>query len=305
MSDTEANAVVEANTPTDTEPESMALSDLLQPTMDTVEAAGAYDGALLGIPTGFADFDRLTSGLELGSLTTVASAVGMGNTTLLLDIIRHSTLHHRQPAMFVTTEETGLATAMRIIAAEARVPRHVLRSGDLSDDDWTRVMKRRDDITKSPLHLVAPSRITVEEIADRAAKLKAQRDLKLLVVDELQDLDTVKPHQNRYERTAVVSRALKVTARELDIAVLVSSRLNRAPEGRYDKRPTLADLRDSGTIAEDSDIVILLHREDYYDKQSPRAGEADLIVVKHRNGAIDTLTVAHQFHLSRMVDMAV
>lgn len=273
MTDTETDATAE--------PESTALSDALKPTIDTIEAIGTHRGVLLGLPTGFANLDRLTSGLETGSMTTVAAAVVMGNTTLLLDITRHACLHHRYPTLFISTEETRLATVMRIIAAETRVPLHILRSGDLSDDDWTRIMKRRDDITESPFHLLTPSRITVEEIADKAAKLKARRDLKVLVVDELQDLDTVEQHQNRYERTAAVSRALKVIARELDIAVLVASRLNRAPEGRTDKRPTLADLRDSGTIAEDSDIVILLHRDDYYDKWSPRAGEADLIVAKH------------------------
>jgi replicative DNA helicase len=191
------------------------------------------------------------------------------------------------------------------LSAETRVPMHVLRSGDLSDDDWTRLAKRMGDISEAPLFVDDTASMTMMEIRAKARRLKQRHDLKLIVVDYLQLMTSPKKTESRQQEVSEISRGLKLLAKEVQCPVIAVAQLNRGPEQRTDKRPQLSDLRESGSLEQDADVVILLHREDYYDKESPRAGEADFIVAKHRNGATDTITVAAQLHLSRFVDMAV
>jgi replicative DNA helicase len=194
---------------------------------------------------------------------------------------------------------------MRILAAEARVPLHVIRSGQLTEGDWHRIALTLSRVADAPIYIDASPNLTLTEIRARAQRLKREHGLRLVVVDYLQLMDAPPgaARRDRRETVDALSRGLKMLAKQLDVPVLALAQLNRGPENRQDKHPALADLRESGQIEADADVVILIHREDAYARESPRAGEADLIVAKHRNGPIATITVAFQGHYSRFVDM--
>ena len=281
------------------------LSDLLQPTLDEIEAVGESGGAMTGVPTGFADLDRLLNGLQPGQLIIVAGRPGAGKSTAAMDFIRHAALHHQQSAAMFSLEMSKVEIVMRVLSAETRVPLHVLRSGNLSDDDWTRLAQRMGEVSEAPLFVDDTPSMTLMEIRAKARRLKQRHNLKLIVVDYLQLMSSPKRVESRQQEVSEMSRGMKLLAKEVECPVIAVAQLNRGPEQRTDKRPQLSDLRESGSLEQDADVVLLLHRDDYYDKESPRAGEADFIVAKHRNGATDTITVAAQLHLSRFVDMAV
>ncbi len=281
------------------------LSDLLQPTLDEIEAVGSQGGVMTGVPTGFTDLDRLLNGLHPGQLIVVAGRPGLGKSTASMDFARTAAVRHNLASAVFSLEMSKVEIVMRLLSAEARVPLHVLRSGQLSDDDWTKLARRMGEISEAPLFVDDTPNMNLMEIRAKARRLKQRHDLKLVVVDYLQLMTSPKRVESRQQEVAELSRGLKLLAKEIECPVVAVSQLNRGPEQRTDKRPQLSDLRESGSIEQDADVVILLHREDYYDKESPRAGEADFLVAKHRNGPTDTVTVAAQLHLSRFVDMAI
>jgi replicative DNA helicase len=174
----------------------------------------------------------------------------------------------------------------------------------MNDDDWARLARRMSEVADAPLFIDDSPNMSMMEIRAKCRRLKQRNDLKFVIIDYLQLMSSPKRVENRQQEVSEMSRSLKLLAKELDVPVIALSQLNRGPEQRTDKRPLLSDLRESGSIEQDSDVVILLHREDAYEKESPRAGEADLIVAKHRNGPTATVTVAFQGHYSRFVDMA-
>jgi replicative DNA helicase len=282
-----------------------ALGEMLQPTLDEIEAVGAQGGLMSGVPTGFADLDKLLNGLHPGQLIICAGRPGLGKSTAAMDFVRSAAIKHNMAAAIFSLEMSKVEIVMRLLSAEARVPLHVLRSGQLSDDDWTKLARRMGEISEAPLFVDDTPNVNLMEIRSKARRLKQRHDLKLIVVDYLQLMTSPKRTESRQQEVADLSRGLKLLAKEVGCPVVAVSQLNRGPEQRTDKRPQLSDLRESGSIEQDADVVILLHRDDYYDKESPRAGEADFIVAKHRNGPTDTITVAAQLHLSRFVDMAV
>ncbi|WP_433212383.1 replicative DNA helicase [Dactylosporangium sp. CS-047395] len=227
------------------------------------------------------------------------------NSTAAMDFSRAASVKHNMASAIFSLEMSKVEIVMRLLSAEARVPLHVLRSGQLSDDDWTKLARRMGEISEAPLFVDDTPNMNLMEIRAKARRLKQRHDLKLIVVDYLQLMTSPKRTESRQQEVADLSRGLKLLAKEVECPVVAVSQLNRGPEQRTDKRPQLSDLRESGSIEQDADVVILLHRDDYYDKESPRAGEADFIVAKHRNGPTDTVTVAAQLHLSRFVDMAI
>ncbi|SCG55115.1 replicative DNA helicase [Micromonospora humi] len=281
------------------------LADMLQPTLDEIEAVGAQGGVMTGVPTGFTDLDRLLNGLHAGQLVIVAGRPGLGKSTASMDFARNAAIRANQAAAIFSLEMSKVEIVMRLLSAEARVPLHILRSGQLSDDDWTKLARCMGEISEAPLFVDDTPSMNLMEIRAKARRLKQKHDLKLIVVDYLQLMTSPKRTESRQQEVADLSRGLKLLAKEVECPVIAVSQLNRGPEQRTDKRPQLSDLRESGSIEQDADVVILLHRDDYYDKESPRAGEADFIVAKHRNGPTDTVTVAAQLHLSRFVDMAI
>ena len=188
--------------------------------------------------------------------------------------------------------------------AEARIKLADMRAGRMSDDDWTRMARRMGEITEAPLYIDDSPNLTMMEIRAKARRLKQKTDLRLVVVDYLQLMTSGKRVESRQAEVAEFSRSLKLLAKELEVPVIAVSQLNRGPEQRTDKLPQLSDLRETGQLEQDADLVILINRPDGYDRDSPRAGEADLILAKHRNGPTKTITVAHQLHLSRFANMA-
>ncbi|NLU78078.1 replicative DNA helicase [Micromonospora sp. HNM0581] len=233
------------------------------------------------------------------------SMIPTHNSTASMDFARNAAIRANQASAIFSLEMSKVEIVMRLLSAEARVPLHVLRSGQLSDDDWTKLARCMGEISEAPLFVDDTPSMNLMEIRAKARRLKQRHDLKLIVVDYLQLMTSPKRTESRQQEVADLSRGLKLLAKEVECPVIAVSQLNRGPEQRTDKRPQLSDLRESGSIEQDADVVILLHRDDYYDKESPRAGEADFIVAKHRNGPTDTVTVAAQLHLSRFVDMAI
>ncbi|GAA1317093.1 replicative DNA helicase [Actinocatenispora thailandica] len=282
-----------------------ALNELLQPTLDEIEAIGANGGVMTGVPTGFTDLDNLLNGLHPGQLVIVAGRPGLGKSTVAMDFARACSIKNNMASVIFSMEMSKVEIVMRLLSAEARVPLHTLRSGQLSDDDWTKLARRMGEISEAPLFCDDTPNMNLMEVRSKARRLKQRHDIKLIVVDYLQLMSGPKRAESRQQEVAELSRGLKLLAKEVDCPVIAACQLNRGPEQRTDKRPQLSDLRESGSIEQDADVVLLLHREDYYDKETPRAGEADFIVAKHRNGPTDTITVAAQLHLSRFVDMAV
>nr|WP_024067052.1 replicative DNA helicase [Streptomyces sp. F2]AHC28131.1 replicative DNA helicase [Streptomyces sp. F2] len=295
-------AATEVSTP---EEGDLPLGDFMEGVLDEVEAIANRKDEVTGVPTGLTDLDSLTNGLQPGQLIVIAARPAMGKTTLALDFARSCSIKHNRPSQFFSLEMGRNEIGMRLLSAECRVALHHLRSGTTTDEDWTRVARRMPDVSASPLHVDDSPNITLNYIRSRARKRKAQGGLDLLIVDYLQLMEADgRRGENRQQEVSNISRRLKLLAKELEIPVIALSQLNRESEKRQDKKPMLSDLRESGAIEQDADMVILLHREDAYEKESPRSGEVDLIVAKHRNGPTATITVANQLHFSRFVDMA-
>jgi replicative DNA helicase len=226
------------------------------------------------------------------------------NSALALDFARSATIRHGLPTVVFSLEMGRNEITMRLLSAEARVPMHIMRTGQMSDDDWGRLAKRMSEVADAPLFIDDSPNMSLMEIRAKCRRLKQRHDLKLVIIDYLQLMSTPGKVESRQQEVSAMSRSLKLLAKELEVPVVALSQLNRGPEQRQDKKPMLSDLRESGSIEQDADVVILLHREDAYERESPRAGEADLIIAKHRNGPTATVTVAFQGHYSRFVDMA-
>jgi replicative DNA helicase len=232
------------------------------------------------------------------------SMIPTHNSTLALDLARAAAIHAGQATVIFSLEMSRNEITMRLLSAEARVALHAMRTGQLGDDDWARLARRMGEVADSPLYIDDSPNMSMMEIRAKCRRLKQRNDLKLVIIDYLQLMSSPKRVENRQQEVSELSRSLKLLAKELGVPVIALSQLNRGPEQRTDKRPMLSDLRESGSIEQDSDMVILLHREDAYERESPRAGEADFIVAKHRNGPTTTVTVAFQGHYSRFIDMA-
>ncbi|WP_196450684.1 replicative DNA helicase [Planomonospora sp. ID82291] len=226
------------------------------------------------------------------------------NSTLGLDFARSAAIKHGMTTVVFSLEMSRNEITMRLLSAEARVALHSMRSGSMTDEDWARLARRMGEVAEAPLYIDDSPNMSMMEIRAKCRRLKQRHDLRFVVIDYLQLMSSPKKTESRQNEVSEISRAIKLLAKELEVPVIAISQLNRGPEQRTDKRPMVSDLRESGSIEQDADMVILLHREDAYERESPRAGEADLIVAKHRNGPTATVTVAFQGHYSRFVDMA-
>ncbi|WP_017624962.1 replicative DNA helicase [Nocardiopsis chromatogenes] len=282
----------------------LPLSDIMPGALDEIEAISAHDGSMTGVPTGFTDFDQLTNGLHAGQMVIIAARPAVGKSTLALDFARAASIKHQLTSVFFSLEMGRNEIVMRLLSAEARVPLHTMRSGLMTDDDWQRLARRMGEVAGAPLFIDDSPNMSMMEIRAKCRRLKQQHDLKLVVVDYLQLMSSSGRVESRQQEVSEFSRSLKLLAKELEVPVIALSQLNRGPEQRTDKKPQVSDLRESGSIEQDADMVLLLYREDVHDKESPRAGEADIIVAKHRNGPTAEVTVAFQGHYSRFVDMA-
>lgn len=278
------------------------LSDLIQPTIDEIEAIGAHGDVMSGVPTGFAELDELTNGLHPGQMVIIAARPSVGKSTLALDFARAAAIHNNLTTAFFSLEMSQLEIVMRLLSAEAQVPLSHIRNGRMSEDDWDKVVRRTGAVNDAPLFIDDSPNLTMMEIRAKARRLKQRNDLKLVVIDYMQLMSSGRKVESRQLEVSEFSRQIKLLAKELELPVVALSQLNRGPEARADKKPMMSDLRESGSLEQDADIVILLHRDDMYDKES-RVGEADLIVAKNRNGPTATITTVFQGHYSRFVDM--
>ncbi|MDX3174187.1 DnaB-like helicase C-terminal domain-containing protein [Streptomyces scabiei] len=315
MIDSQGEQMTETAAPQDAEPASDTKDEgldespylfaaLADKTLDDIEEIGSRKrpeaiNGLRGIQTGFTDLDALTGGLTAGTLTVIASRPAMGRTTLACDFARHAAIKCQQPAGFLTMQESLTRAVTRVKSAEARIMRHRIYSGTMTEEDWTRLARRLPDMTASPLylrHMSTPGLVTLAlEMKDW---VEADR-LKLLVVDGIEEIGA--GLDNRTD-TATVVNTLKALAVELDIPVVATAQTHRRPGDPFGKVPHTDDLHEA--VAFVADTVIMVHRDDAYEANSPRAGEADLIVAKHRNGPTAIVTTAFQGHYSRFVDMA-
>jgi replicative DNA helicase len=280
------------------------LSDIMESTIEEIEAISNRDGGMVGVPTGLIELDELTNGLQPGQMVIIAARPAMGKSTLGLDFCRAAAIHHNLTSVIFSLEMTRSEITMRLLSAEAKVPLNHIRNGPMTDEDWNKLATKMGQISAAPLFIDDSPNMTMMEIRAKARRLKQRHDLKLIVIDYLQLMSSGKKVESRQLEVSEFSRQIKLLAKELEVPIIALSQLNRGPEQRADRRPMMSDLRESGSIEQDADIVMLLHREDVYEKESTRPGEADIIVAKHRNGPTRDLTVLFQGHYSRFVDMA-
>lgn len=282
----------------------LPLGEIVEGTVDEIERASHHGEGLIGVPTGFADLDRLTNGLHPGQMVVIAARPAIGKSTIGLDIARSAALRHQLSSVIFSLEMSRNEITMRLLSAEATIPLQNMRRGTMRDEDWVKVAATMGEVSSAPLFIDDSPNMSLMEIRAKCRRLKQRNGLKLVIIDYLQLMSSGKRVESRQQEVSEFSRALKLLAKELEVPVIAISQLNRGPEQRQDKKPAMSDLRESGSIEQDADVVMLLHREDAYERESGRAGEADLIVAKHRNGPTDTITLAFQGHYSRFTDMA-
>lgn len=226
------------------------------------------------------------------------------NSTLGLDILRSCTIKHHLPGIIFSLEMSKSEIAMRLLSAEASVKLADMRAGKMSDSDWAKIARRMSQLSEAPLFIDDSPNLAMPEIRAKSRRLAQQHNLRLIVIDYLQLMSSGKKVESRQQEVSDLSRNIKLLAKDLDVPIIAISQLNRGPEQRQDKRPHISDLRESGSLEQDCDVALLLHRPDATDRDDPRAGEADVIIGKHRNGETKTITLVHQLNLSRFADMA-
>ena len=279
------------------------LSEIMQGTLDEIEAISNHDGTLRGVPTGFTDLDELTNGLQSGQMVIVAGRPGSGKSTLGLDFCRAASIHNNLTSAIFSLEMGRAEITMRLLSAESKVPLNHIRNGPMSEDDWQKLARKMGEVSSAPMFIDDSPNMTMMEIRAKARRLKQRHDLRLIVIDYLQLMSSGKKVESRQVEVSEFSRQIKLLAKELEIPIVALAQLNRGSEQRSDKKPMVSDLRESGSLEQDADIVMLVHREDMYERESSRPGEADIIVGKHRNGPTRDVTVLFQGHYSRFVDM--
>ena len=281
------------------------LGDVIDEVIEDVISGKRPQGC---VSTGIIDLDRLTGGLHPGRVTVVAGRPGMGKTILGIDFARAAAVsahHDAIPSIIFTLEMTYQEIVHRILSAESGAAFHNITNRTLNADDCRRIEHVRSRLRRTPILIDDTPNMTISAIRTAARKAVQHHSVGLVVVDYMQLMSSPKRSEGRQQEISDISRGLKLMAKELRVPVIACSQLNRTSEGRADKRPALSDLRESGSIEQDADVVILLHRDDYYDKESSRTGEIDLIIAKNRFGPQDTVTCAAQLHKARIVDMAV
>ncbi|MDR1806977.1 MAG: replicative DNA helicase [Propionibacteriaceae bacterium] len=275
------------------------ISELLQPTWDEMEALARHGGGLAGVPTGFTELDKLTNGFHPGQMIIVAARPAVGKTTIALDFARCAAIHHGMATAIFSLEMSSMEIMMRLLSAESGVALQSIRTGNL-DDDWERLSNVSSRLSGAPLFIDDSPNLTMMEIRAKARRLKQRHDLKFVVIDYIQLMSSGKRVESRQVEVSEFSRQIKLLAKELGIPVIALSQLNRSPDARNDKKPMISDLRESGSLEQDADLVLLLHRDDVYQPDPAlRDYMADLIVAKHRNGATRNIKLVFQGHLSR------
>ncbi|RMD78577.1 MAG: replicative DNA helicase [Gammaproteobacteria bacterium] len=270
----------------------VALKELLVKVLDRIDTLSAQDSPITGIPTGYKDLDLLTSGLQPADLIIVAGRPSMGKTSFAMNLAEHAALKRKLPVAVFSMEMPGEQLVLRLLASLGRIDQHKLRTGRLGDEDWARMSHAVGQLAELPVFIDDTSALTPTELRARARRLKREHDIGLVVVDYLQLMQVPGHKENRATEISEISRSLKALAKELQVPVIALSQLNRSLEQRPNKRPVMSDLRESGSIEQDADLILFIYRDEVYHEDSPDKGTAEIIVAKQRNGPIGTVRLA-------------
>lgn len=285
---------------------SMLIAPLVKQTLKEIESLYYKEEQILGVPTGFFHLDQMTSGLQPGDLSIIAARPSMGKSTLVLNIAQNIA-RNNLPVLIFSLEMPARHVIMRMLAAETGIDFSRLRTGKLTDDHWESLTQGTSSLISAPIFINDARGLTVQELRAEGRRLKGEReDLAVIIVDYLQLLSGSSKYYGRVEEISDISRSLKTLAWELNVPIIACSQLSREVERRPDKRPQLSDLRESGAIEQDADVVAFLYREDYYDDQTEEdQGLADLIIKKQRNGPTGTIQLEFHKKLMRFSDIPV
>ena len=281
------------------------LRVLLEESLDRLSALYSKGDAITGVPTGFVDLDEQLSGLQKSALVIVGARPAMGKTSFALGIAAHAAMKARVPTLIFSLEMSHSEITQRILVSEARVNATNIRNGRLNESDWPKISNAIGRLGDAPLFIDDNPNLTVMEVRAKARRMKAREGgLGLIIIDYLQLMTGRTSAENRQVEVSEISRGLKILARELEVPVVALSQLSRQLESRADKRPMLADLRESGSLEQDADVVMFLYRDEVYDRESAERGTAEVIVSKHRNGPVGMTKLAFLDHHTRFEDMA-
>lgn len=262
------------------------IKDLLTKAVDRIDMLFQLDNPITGIPTGFTDFDEMTAGLQRSDLVIVAGRPSMGKTTFAMNIAEHAAIKHQIPVAVFSMEMPGEQIAMRLMSSLGRINQQKVRTGKLDEEDWPRLTSAVSILAEAPLFIDDTPALTPTELRARARRLKREHDLGLILIDYLQLMQVPGSRENRATEISEISRGLKALAKELEVPVVALSQLNRSLEQRPNKRPVMSDLRESGAIEQDADMIVFIYRDEVYNEDSPDKGTAEIIIGKQRNGPI-------------------
>jgi replicative DNA helicase len=274
------------------QPSFTRIKDILRDTFTRIEELYERKDLVTGVPTGYHDLDQLTAGLQASDLLIVAGRPGMGKTSFVLNIAQYATIEAGVPVGFFSLEMSKEQSVMRLLCSEAKVDSHRLRRGMLRDADWPKLTRAAGVLAEAPLYIDDTAGISTLELRAKARRLKSEADVGLIIVDYLQLMRARGSYDVREQEISEISRSLKGLAKELNVPVVALSQLNRSVESRADKRPMISDLRESGAIEQDADVVMFIYRDDVYNKESPDKGLAEIIVAKQRHGPTDMIKLA-------------
>ncbi len=283
-----------------------SMKSIVMRTFERINVLYESKGGLTGISSGFKDLDKLTAGLQKSDLILVAARPSMGKTAFTLNIASYVGTHGGKVAFF-SLEMSKEQLMQRMLCAEGGIDATKLRTGQLDTQEWNKLVHVADTLSRAPIYIDDTAGITVMELRSKARRLKAEHGLDLIIIDYLQLMQgrPSKNGDNRQQEISEISRSLKALARELDVPVIALSQLSRSVESRQIKKPMLSDLRESGSLEQDADIVMFLYREDYYDKDTENKNITDIIVAKHRNGPVDTISLFFQKEYTKFRDLLV
>jgi replicative DNA helicase len=282
------------------------IEELLKESFERITALYESGSDITGVAAGFRDLDKLTSGFQPGNLVILAARPSMGKSGLALCVAANLAVRQETPVALFTLEMSKSEVTQRLMCSEAKVESQRLRSGNLAPDDWPRLTAACDRLSKAPIYVDDTGSITMMEIRSKARRLKMREPgLGLIIVDYLQLMTSGSSAENRVQEVSQISRSLKVLARDLDVPVLALSQLSRAVEQRHDKRPILSDLRESGSLEQDADLVLFIYRDEYYNPETTdQQGLAEVHLAKHRNGPTDAIKLSFLKRFAKFADLA-
>ncbi len=265
-----------------------SIKSLLKSTVEHIDMLFEKDDPITGLASGFSEFDEMTSGLQAGDLVIIAGRPSMGKTSFAMNVAQYAAVKQQAPVAVFSMEMPGEQLAMRMLSSLGRIDQHRLRIGKLAEEDWPRLSSAVSMLTDVPLFVDDSASLTPTELRAHARRLKREHDLKLIVIDYLQLMQVTSRNENRATEISEISRSLKGLAKELSVPVVALSQLNRSLEQRPNKRPVMSDLRESGAIEQDADLIVFIYRDEVYHEDSADKGTAEIIIAKQRNGPIGT-----------------